>query len=100
MKSFVAFFVLFFIGIIASFSLGDALPVRFKPQTPQTTPVITPVTYPFYLQCDPKWGTQLMGGNATICQQGCAMSCVSMALAGKGISLWGNTTADPCKFYL
>ena len=47
------------------------------------------------LQCDPQWGNDEMGtiGNgerSTICGEGCAMSCVSMALNGLGITVGGE----------
>ena len=56
-------------------------------------------SYPLYLQCDTRWGSDMMGvkGNgerATICAEGCAMSCVSMALAGLDIKV-ANMTANP-----
>eukprot|EP01125_Pyxidicula_operculata_P012030 TRINITY_DN3941_c0_g1_i1.p1 TRINITY_DN3941_c0_g1~~TRINITY_DN3941_c0_g1_i1.p1 ORF type:complete len:188 (-),score=29.29 TRINITY_DN3941_c0_g1_i1:17-580(-) len=55
------------------------------------------LTYPLYKQCDTKWGQQEMGvpGQAeddTICHQGCAMSCVSMALAGFNITIDGQVS--------
>lgn len=50
--------------------------------------------FPTYKQCDPRWGGNEMGvagpgERATICQEGCAMSSVSMALAGLGVTLDG-----------
>jgi len=50
--------------------------------------------YPLFRQCDTRWGNNRMGGNATICAQGCAMSCVAMAIAGKNILINGNPS-DP-----
>ena len=53
---------------------------------------------PLFKQCDPRWandkmGTPGPGEQATICREGCAMSCIAMALAGAGFSLpAGNTT--------
>eukprot|EP01114_Cavostelium_apophysatum_P020787 TRINITY_DN705_c0_g1_i2.p1 TRINITY_DN705_c0_g1~~TRINITY_DN705_c0_g1_i2.p1 ORF type:complete len:202 (-),score=3.74 TRINITY_DN705_c0_g1_i2:28-612(-) len=55
------------------------------------------VSYPLYKQCDPKWGNTTMGvigyptEDDTICDQGCAMSCVSMALASFGVQIYGQT---------
>lgn len=49
---------------------------------------MVPRYYPLYMQCDPRWGNDPMNGT-TICAEGCAMSCVSMALAGKNISIDG-----------
>ena len=43
--------------------------------------------YPMYKQCDPAWGTDQLGTSSkTICQAGCAISSVSMALSGIGKS--------------
>lgn len=56
----------------------------------------TSVTFPLYKQCDPKWGQNEMGvpgheaEDDTVCHQGCAMSCVSMALAGYNITINGT----------
>eukprot|EP01100_Stratorugosa_tubuloviscum_P015061 TRINITY_DN8454_c0_g1_i1.p1 TRINITY_DN8454_c0_g1~~TRINITY_DN8454_c0_g1_i1.p1 ORF type:complete len:223 (+),score=74.03 TRINITY_DN8454_c0_g1_i1:48-671(+) len=51
------------------------------------TPFI-PFVYPTYLQCDPTWSNDTMGGKNpnydTICIQGCAMTSLAMALSGKG----------------
>lgn len=45
------------------------------------------VNYPLYKQCDPKWGNQQIGTSSkTICQVGCLISSVSMALTGQGHS--------------
>eukprot|EP01113_Clastostelium_recurvatum_P047315 TRINITY_DN8418_c0_g1_i1.p1 TRINITY_DN8418_c0_g1~~TRINITY_DN8418_c0_g1_i1.p1 ORF type:complete len:224 (-),score=50.04 TRINITY_DN8418_c0_g1_i1:76-747(-) len=57
--------------------------------TPDTA--VIPLAYPLFLQCDPIWGLDFMGGNSTpfdtVCHQGCAMSAVAMALSGKGYHL-------------
>ena len=43
--------------------------------------------YPMYKQCDSRWGNQKLGTSAkTICDAGCAMSSVAMALGGIGKS--------------
>lgn len=47
-------------------------------------------SYPLFSQCDAKWADDEMGvpgtgERATICKEGCAMSCVAMALAGHQI---------------
>mmetsp|Transcript_5707 Transcript_5707/g.7986 ORF Transcript_5707/g.7986 Transcript_5707/m.7986 type:complete len:191 (-) Transcript_5707:61-633(-) len=47
-----------------------------------------PFAYPLFKQCDPAWGDDLMV-TETICQVGCLMSSVSMALNGKGIKING-----------
>jgi len=57
------------------------------------------VPFPHYLQCDASWGNVTMGvpgmsGDDTICHQGCAMTSLSMALAGFGISVDG-AAANP-----
>jgi len=54
--------------------------------------VTTPNSYAHYLQCDPRWandemGTKGNGERATICREGCAMTSVSMALAGLGAKI-------------
>ena len=51
--------------------------------------------YPVYKQCNSSWGPTIMGGdNDTICEVGCLMSSISMALAGTGIEV-DNQTASP-----
>jgi hypothetical protein len=47
---------------------------------------------PLYKQCDRKWANDIMGTKgsgeqSTICGEGCAMSSVSMAMAGLGIDI-------------
>ena len=42
-------------------------------------------TYPLYKQCDNRWRNDLMGNSGrTLCQDGCAISSVAMALTGIG----------------
>ncbi len=42
-------------------------------------------TYPLYKQCDPKWGTKILGfGKQTLCQSGCLVSSIAMALKSIG----------------
>ena len=53
--------------------------------------------YERYDQCDAMWGSDEMGvkgpgERATICREGCAMSCVAMTLATMGITIDGSTT--------
>jgi len=55
------------------------------------------VVYPLFKQCDPRWGQDEMGvagsgERATICKEGCAMSSLSMALAGLGVHTEGRPT--------
>ena len=51
--------------------------------------------YPVYKQCDPRWGSNVMGGDGdTICQVGCLMSSISSAIAGTGIQI-SNSTSTP-----
>lgn len=45
---------------------------------------------PLFKQCDPRWGSNMMGvagpgERATICKEGCAMSSVAMGLTGLGV---------------
>ena len=51
--------------------------------------------YPLFMQCDPKWANNSMGVNgngerSTICGEGCAMSCLSMVIAGCNIEINGS----------
>ena len=64
--------------------------------------------YPLYKQCDPSWAADKMGlancsvstcpgakfGRDTVCSEGCAMSCISMALVTYGYTL-SNKLSDP-----
>ena len=66
------------------------------------------VVYPYFRQCDPKWANHKMGlkncsvdtcagakfGRDTVCSEGCAMSCVSMALNSYGYKV-DNKPPDP-----
>ena len=47
---------------------------------------LVPKSYPLWKQCDPRWGGERMI-NLTVCQVGCLMSSISMALAGHGIQI-------------
>ena len=56
--------------------------------------------FPLYTQCDPRWANDTMGvpgpgERDTVCHQGCAMSCVAMALAGYNLTLPGGTVPTP-----
>ena len=80
-----------------------ALSQQWAESKPQTSPV-----YPLYKQCNPSWAADKMGlpncsvstcpgasfGRDTVCSEGCAMSCISMALATYGYTL-GSKTSDP-----
>ena len=46
--------------------------------------------YPLYKQCDSRWKNNKISSK-TICQVGCLMSSVSMALAGNGYKVGGQT---------
>lgn len=51
--------------------------------------------YPLYRQCDGRWGTDLMGVDgpghrATVCREGCAVSCLAMVLASAGFAVGGE----------
>lgn len=42
-------------------------------------------TYPLHKQCDTKWKNDIVGGGSkTMCQVGCLVTSVSMALEGTG----------------
>jgi hypothetical protein len=56
--------------------------------------------FPSYLQCDPRWsgnqmGTKGNGEQSTICGEGCAMTSVSMALAGLGVTSSSGELVTP-----
>ncbi|CAI2375575.1 unnamed protein product [Moneuplotes crassus] len=48
------------------------------------------MTPPLYKQCNSEWGSNYMGSK-TVCQVGCLMSSMSMALAGLGKTINGQT---------
>lgn len=48
-------------------------------------------SFPLFKQCDERWGDDLME-TETVCQVGCLMSSISMALNGTGIAINGNAT--------
>ena len=55
---------------------------------------------PLYKQCDALWANVTMGTSGpgeqnTICHEGCAMSCVAMALAGSGFTLPDGGAPNP-----
>eukprot|EP01065_Artemidia_motanka_P035356 TRINITY_DN43280_c0_g1_i1.p1 TRINITY_DN43280_c0_g1~~TRINITY_DN43280_c0_g1_i1.p1 ORF type:complete len:382 (+),score=97.18 TRINITY_DN43280_c0_g1_i1:47-1147(+) len=57
-------------------------------------------SFPAFKQCDGRWGKDVMGvqgpgETSTVCAQGCAMTCVAMALRGYGVELPGGVPVDP-----
>src|SRR5688572_9811135 len=62
------------------------------------TPII-PHQYPLYMQCDPRWANNFMGGNSTpfdtVCAQGCAMSSLAMALNGRNYTMPNGSAPTP-----
>ena len=47
--------------------------------------------YPLFKQCDPRWGSDIMGANnKTICMVGCLMNSITSALAGVGIPIYNQ----------
>jgi hypothetical protein len=52
-----------------------------------------PLDFPLYAQCDPQWADDVMV-TTTICLEGCAMSCLAMAMAGVGAGVEGQV-ANP-----
>jgi hypothetical protein len=59
--------------------------------------------YPLYKQCNASWGNATMGvvgpgERNSICNEGCAMSCVAMALAGLGATVGGGHAVTPGTF--
>eukprot|EP01096_Ripella_sp_DP13-Kostka_P003143 TRINITY_DN14533_c0_g1_i1.p1 TRINITY_DN14533_c0_g1~~TRINITY_DN14533_c0_g1_i1.p1 ORF type:complete len:217 (+),score=66.94 TRINITY_DN14533_c0_g1_i1:73-651(+) len=59
---------------------------------------VIPKQYPLFLQCDPQWGADVIVSE-TVCQVGCLMSSISMALNGQGLTIpeggQNNSTANP-----
>ena len=56
--------------------------------------------FPHFMQCDDRWGEDMMGSpgpgtNHSICEQGCAMTSLSMALVGHGYQLPGGSEITP-----
>lgn len=71
--------------------------VSFDGPPPASKPVV-PIAYPLFKQCDPAWASTEIGSAAgvTICDVGCLMSSVSMALAANGITIpnpWFNANS-------
>ena len=57
-------------------------------------------TTPLFKQCDPRWGNTTMGVHgpgeqSTICHEGCAMTCVAMALRSAAFTLPSGGVIDP-----
>ena len=55
---------------------------------------------PLFKQCDPRWGNTTMGVHgpgeqSTICHEGCAMTCVAMALRSAAFTLPSGGAIDP-----
>ncbi len=49
-------------------------------------------TYPLYKQCDGRWANEILGtSESTICQSGCLMTSVTMALAATGYDFTPST---------
>lgn len=70
-------------------------PPHVAPRAPEARPII-PFKYPFFRQCDPRWGNDMMD-NLTLCDVGCLETSTSMALAFNNISIGGDP-ADPATF--
>ena len=54
----------------------------------------------FYNQCDPRWANDTMGvegagERATICKEGCAMTCLAMALTQRGFTVNQGDRPNP-----
>eukprot|EP00828_Plagiopyla_frontata_P008389 TRINITY_DN1417_c0_g1_i6.p1 TRINITY_DN1417_c0_g1~~TRINITY_DN1417_c0_g1_i6.p1 ORF type:complete len:210 (+),score=22.80 TRINITY_DN1417_c0_g1_i6:13-642(+) len=63
------------------------LPVSWARRCVQETAVV-PFNYPLFKQCGESWSHDVMGSDGdTICQVGCLMTSVSMALNGHGWTL-------------
>ncbi|GAM23579.1 hypothetical protein SAMD00019534_067540, partial [Acytostelium subglobosum LB1] len=52
---------------------------------------VVPFAYPLYKQCDPRWGNDIIE-TTTVCDVGCLMSSISMAIAGHGIEIDGQSS--------
>jgi len=69
-------------------------PWPWQPTTAIVIPTVTPFTYPFYTQCDPKWSSMVLQQD-DICKVGCFLTSISMALAGRGIKIPKGIVANP-----
>lgn len=56
--------------------------------------MVKPYEYPFYTQCDQKWGKLIMQKD-DICKVGCFLSSISMALAGRGLKIPTDLVPTP-----
>lgn len=63
------------------------------PTSAPTSTFATPWKYPMFKQCDSKWGKDVMQVE-DVCQVGCFMSSVSMALSGRGITVPTSTDSS------
>jgi len=74
-------------------STAHNAPARVRDDAFVPESAVIPMHYPLFNQCDPRWGNDVMEVK-TICQVGCLMSSVSMALNGWNISIDG-VESDP-----
>jgi hypothetical protein len=84
----VALFAL--VGVAACRRMQQAHMIRGAAATPEleSLPGGNAPVAPIYLQRDPRWGRQSIGGSGeSIADVGCALCCVSMGLAHLGIDL-------------
>jgi hypothetical protein len=86
------FLPIVFVIIIFSISLMGNEPKNLIPLTPSTKTTAKPAFHlpiiPIYLQNDPRWKNELIGGSQQpLGTVGCTICCVSMALAYYGIDL-------------
>jgi hypothetical protein len=59
---------------------------------------VQPYEYPSFLQCDKRWGADIMNGSISICESGCAMTSLAMYFQGSGIDVPPHQTLDPRSF--
>ena len=67
---------------------GSHTEVDLSPKSDEGVPRSALATVPIYLQTDPKWAAEKVGGSGEALQSvGCTICCLSMALAHHGIAL-------------
>jgi len=68
--------------------------IMYMVHTPASAPTTrVPYQLPMFKQCNSSWGSDVMV-KKTICDVGCLMSSISMALNGRGVAI-DNQPADP-----
>lgn len=92
LKRFVLFCTVGILGIIALaawwFLPGRRMEVSLPPRSEEAVSRSTVEVEPIYLQADPDWATEKIGGSGErLARVGCTICCLSMALAHHGVTL-------------